>query len=61
MMHARRKGGIDTVALYNPMIGEHPQFFFLHFWGKGTSQELARGVRAALDAQTGVAAQARHH
>ena len=33
------------------MIGEEPAFFFLHFWGKGTTQELGKGVKAALDAQ----------
>jgi hypothetical protein len=28
---------------------------FLHYWGKGRSQDLARGVRSALDAQAAVA------
>lgn len=51
VMHALRKAGIHIVALHNHMIGEHPQFFFLHFWGKGSTQELAQGVKAALDAQ----------
>lgn len=61
VMHALRKAGIRIVALHNHMIGEQPQVFFLHFWGKGPTQELAKGVRAALDAQKGVTAQARHH
>jgi Domain of Unknown Function (DUF1259) len=37
--------------LHNHMIGERPAFYFAHFWGKGPAVELARGIRAALDAQ----------
>jgi hypothetical protein len=33
------------------MIGETPAYFFVHFWGKGAASDLARGFRAALDAQ----------
>jgi hypothetical protein len=51
VLHALRKAGIHIVALHNHMIGEQPAFYFLHFWGKGSTQELARGMQAALDAQ----------
>ena len=51
VLHALRKSGIHIVALHNHMIGEKPAFFFLHFWGKGPAQELAQGVKSALDAQ----------
>jgi hypothetical protein len=51
VLRALRKGGIHIVALHNHMIGEQPAFYFTHFWGKGPAQELARGVRSALDAQ----------
>jgi hypothetical protein len=61
VLHALRKSGIHIVALHNHMIGEQPAFFFLHFWGKGSTQELAKGLRAALDAQAAVAKEARHH
>jgi len=37
------------------MIGEQPNFYFTHFWGKGKAAELAHGFRAALDAQAAVA------
>jgi hypothetical protein len=46
-----RKGGIHIVALHNHMIGESPNFYFTHFWGKGKAADLARAFRAALDAQ----------
>ena len=55
VLRALRKFGINIVALHNHMIGEQPAFFFLHFWGKGSTQVLAQGVKAALDAQKGAA------
>jgi hypothetical protein len=58
VLHALRKANIHIVALHNHMIGEHPSFFFLHFWGKGSTQELAQGVKAALDAQKNASASA---
>ena len=42
---------IHVVALHNHMLDEDPRLFFLHYWGKGPAASLARGVRAALDAQ----------
>lgn len=48
-----RAYGIHIVALHNHMIGESPTFYFLHYWGTGPAKDLAQGVRAALDAQTG--------
>lgn len=51
VLHALRKSGIHIVALHNHMIGGDPQFFFLHFWGKGPAADLAKGLRAALDTQ----------
>jgi hypothetical protein len=52
VLKALRKAGIHIVALHNHMIGEQPAFYFAHFWAKGPSEELARGLRAALDAQS---------
>jgi len=56
-----RKGNIHIVALHNHMVGEQPAFYFTHFWGKGSTQELAHGVKTALDAQKGVATKAVAH
>jgi hypothetical protein len=55
VLRALRKAGVHVVALHNHMIGGEPVFYFTHFWGKGNATELARGFRAALDAQTAVA------
>jgi Domain of Unknown Function (DUF1259) len=51
VLHALREAGIHIVALHNHMIGTQPDFYFTHFWGKGKAADLARGFRAALDAQ----------
>jgi hypothetical protein len=51
VLRALRKAGIHVVALHNHMVGERPAFYFTHFWGKGKAEELARGIRSALDAQ----------
>jgi hypothetical protein len=61
VLQALRKAGIHIVALHNHMIGEEPAFYFLHFWGKGSAQQLAHGVKAALDTQKGVAARTTKH
>jgi hypothetical protein len=51
VLKALRKAEIHIVALHNHMIGEQPAFYFTHFWGKGTAQELTRGIKSALEAQ----------
>ncbi len=61
VLRALRKAKIHIVALHNHMIGEQPAFFFLHFWGKGPAQELAKGVKSALDTQKGATKQAADH
>jgi hypothetical protein len=33
------------------MTHEQPRIMFLHFWGKGSAEELARGLKSALDTQ----------
>ena len=55
VLRALRKTGIHIVALHDHMIGEQPNFYFTHFWGKGNAADLARGFRAALDAQAAMA------
>jgi hypothetical protein len=46
------ESGIEVVAVHNHMVHEQPRVFFLHYWGIGNAEGLARGLRAALD-QTG--------
>ena len=44
-----RQANILIVAIHQHMTGEQPRIVFLHYWGVGHADELARGVRAALD------------
>ncbi|MGN6105643.1 MAG: DUF1259 domain-containing protein [Kofleriaceae bacterium] len=46
-----RKANIQIVAIHQHMIGEQPRILFLHFWGTGSTVELAKGIKAALDTQ----------
>lgn len=46
------ENGIEVVAVHNHMVHESPKIFFLHYWGVGNAEKLAKGLRAALD-QTG--------
>ena len=54
VLHALRKAGVHIVALHSHMIGEHPSFYFTHFWSTGKAEDLAHALRAALDAQAAV-------
>jgi hypothetical protein len=51
VLRALRKAGIHVVALHNHMVGEKPAFYFTHFWGKGSAEKLAQGIKSALEAQ----------
>jgi len=55
VLKALRAAGINIVALHNHMNGETPAIYFTHFWGKGKAADLAKGFKAALDAQTAAA------
>jgi hypothetical protein len=51
VLKSMRKAGINIVAIHHHMSGEKPRFLFLHYWGRGKAQDLARGLRTTLDAQ----------
>ncbi|MCX6611594.1 MAG: DUF1259 domain-containing protein, partial [Acidobacteria bacterium] len=51
VLKALRAANINVVAIHNHMTHEDPQYVFLHYWGKGNAITLAKGLRAALDAQ----------
>jgi hypothetical protein len=48
VLKALRAGGINIVAIHNHMAGETPRILFLHYWGLGRTEELARTLKAAL-------------
>jgi biotin operon repressor len=49
VIQALRQGGIDVVAVHNHMLDEQPRVFFLHYWGSGPAESLAKTVKAAFD------------
>ena len=44
-----RAAAINVVAIHQHMTGEEPRIMFLHYWGIGRAEDLAKGIRAALD------------
>jgi hypothetical protein len=46
------ENNIEVVALHNHMVHEKPHVFFLHYWGIGNAEQMAKGLKAAID-QTG--------
>ncbi len=51
VLKALRHAGINIVALHNHMMMESPKMMFLHFWGIGSTTNLAQGLKAALGTQ----------
>ena len=43
-----RHAGINIVAIHSHMSGEQPRILFLHYWGIGPAEELAKAVMVAL-------------
>lgn len=41
--------GIEVTAIHNHMVTETPRIVFLHFWGVGKAEDLAKGLWTALD------------
>jgi Domain of Unknown Function (DUF1259) len=52
VLKALRGAGINIVAIHNHMIGESPRYVFLHYWGVGSTLQLAKALKAALDTQS---------
>lgn len=40
--------GIAVTALHSHMLREEPRLFFMHFWGLGSPEKIAEGIKAAL-------------
>jgi protein-tyrosine-phosphatase len=49
VLKALRANGIDIVAIHHHMTEVQPMVVFLHYYGTGPAEQLARAVRAALD------------
>jgi len=49
VLKALRKAAVNIVAIHHHMAHEQPRYIFLHYWGRGSTAELAKAVRTALD------------
>lgn len=49
--------GIDVLAIHNHLFGETPEIVYVHFEGHGSSEALAKGLKAAVE-KTGTPAPA---
>ncbi|HEV8723611.1 MAG TPA: DUF1259 domain-containing protein [Candidatus Binatia bacterium] len=51
VLKALRGASINVVAIHNHIETESPRIVFLHYWGVGSTTDLAKGLKAALDTQ----------
>jgi protein-tyrosine-phosphatase len=49
VLKALRANGLEVVAIHHHMTDVKPVVIFLHYFGRGPADKLARGVRAAVD------------
>jgi hypothetical protein len=49
VLKALRHAGIAVVAIHHHMTHEEPRILFLHYWGVGRTDDLARGLKSALE------------
>ncbi|HTK76510.1 MAG TPA: DUF1259 domain-containing protein [Gemmataceae bacterium] len=49
VLKALRQNGLSVVAIHHHMTDTSPTIFFLHYWGTGPADKLAKGFKAALD------------
>jgi hypothetical protein len=51
VLRTLRKEGINVGAIHSHMTHEKPRTLFMHYWGRGKAEDLARALRRTLDAQ----------
>lgn len=49
VIKALSENNIQITAVHNHMLRESPRLFFLHFWGYDIPENLAKGIKAAID------------
>jgi hypothetical protein len=54
LLRSLRGSGFSVAAIHSHMTDESPRLLFVHYWAAGSSLDLARGLRRALDAQHAV-------
>jgi len=49
VMSAALDDGLEVTALHNHFFFDEPKVYFMHIDGEGTTEQLAKAIRAALD------------
>lgn len=49
VIKALTEHGIAVTAIHNHMLTDSPRLFFLHFWAVDDTEQLVKGLKAALD------------
>jgi hypothetical protein len=52
VLKAMRHQGLNVVAIHQHMSMEQPRILFLHYWGLGKAEELAKSLKSVLQAQS---------
>jgi hypothetical protein len=52
VLKSLRQAGVNIVSIHSHMTDENPRTLFLHYWGRGSTADLAKELKAALDTQT---------
>lgn len=61
VLKSLRHGGINVVAIHHHMTHEQPRMLFLHYWGRGPIESLARVLQHTLEVQQAVSLPAHEH
>ena len=48
VISALEEHDIQVTALHSHLLTEEPRLFFMHFWGNGSTESVAQGIKAAL-------------
>lgn len=51
VLKSLRHDGINIVAIHSHMTQENPRILFLHYWGRGKVEDLAKALKSALMTQ----------
>ncbi|NOV31395.1 DUF1259 domain-containing protein [Methylomonas sp. ZR1] len=51
VLKSLRGSGIAITTIHNHMVGESPRIVFLHYWGEGRANDLAKAFKTALELQ----------
>lgn len=49
VLKALRDAGINVVSIHQHMLQEKPRYIYIHFYGIGKAEDLAKAMRTALD------------